>query len=189
MEEYVVYIYRNKINGKIYIGQSSNPQKRCSESNYKGSTYFYHAIQKYGFENFEQLIVKRHLDKDIADYWEKLLIEFFNSTNNDYGYNLAEGGSCGCILSKEKNGFYNRRHSLESIKKMKEKKIGGNNPLAKPVICINTGEIFPSAREATNWCGASRQHINRVCRGERKHTGTHPNTGELLEWRYYYNEF
>lgn len=184
MNNYVVYIYRNVINGKVYIGQTSNPQKRCNECNYKGCSYFYHAIQKYGWNNFEHLIIKDNLNAELADYWEKLLITYFDSTNEAYGYNLSEGGAKKCILRGDKNGFYNKTHSEESIAKMKEKKTGGNNPLAKPAICLTTNEIFPSAKEASDWCGASRQHINRVCRGERKHTGKHPETNEPLEWRY-----
>lgn len=182
-KKYIVYIYRNTVNGKLYVGQTCNIKKRCTENSYKGSNYFYHAIQKYGFDNFEQIIVKEDLTKELADYWEKLFIKFFDCTNHSYGYNISSGGQGATLYGKD-NGFYNKRHNEESLKIMKEKKGGGNNPMAKPVICINTGEVFPSCKEASDWCGASRQHISRVCRGERKHTGRHPKTGEMLEWRY-----
>ena len=183
MREYLVYLYRNTVNGKLYVGQTRNIYKRCSESGYKGSRYFYYAIQKYGFEKFEQIVLKENLTKEEADYWEKFYITFFQTQSHEYGYNIADGGSIGAYYG-ENNGFYGKHHSTESIRKMKQKKIGGNNPLAKPVKCLNTGEVFPSCKEASDWCGASRQHINRVCRGERKHTGTHPITGEMLEWSY-----
>lgn len=183
VNNYLVYLYRNIVNGKLYVGQTHDIYKRCSESGYKGSTYFYHAIQKYGFEKFEQIVLKENLSSEEADYWEKFYIKFFNTTNHQFGYNITDGGNK-CVLCGEQNGFYGKHHSTDAIRRMKQKKIGGNNPLAKPVLCITTGEKFPSCREASDWCGASRQHINRVCRGERKHTGKHPITGELLEWRY-----
>lgn len=189
MRNNTVYIYRNNINGKLYIGQTTNMNKRCKKTQYKGCTYFYNAINKYGWENFEQIIIKTDLSDKEADELEILLIKFFDTTNSNYGYNLSSGGDKKCVLVGDKNGFYHKKHSEGSVLKMKEKKIGGNNPLAKPVICVTTNEIFPSAREASEWCGASRQHINRVCRGERKHTGVHPETNEPLEWRYYSNEF
>ena len=71
---------------------------------------------------------------------------------------------------------------------MKQKKYGGNNPNAKPVKCITTGEIFPSCREASDWCGISRQNINRCAKGGRPTAGKHPITNEKLEWRYIEDE-
>lgn len=129
--------------------------------------------------------MKQNLTQEEADYWECLFIKFFETTNHTYGYNLSSGGNNKCVLDGKNNGFYGKKHNPESIHKMQKKKKGGNNPNAKAVICVNTGEVFPSALEASEWCGASRQHINRVCRGERKHTGKHPETGEMLEWRYF----
>lgn len=181
-KEYMVYLYRNTKNGKLYIGRTGNLNKRCGCSGdyYFGSKRFYPAIQKYGWESFEQIILKRNLSYEESVYWERFYIRFFDTVDERYGYNYAEGSA----LEGIKNGFYGKYHSVDSIRVMSVKKTGGNNPKAKPVECINTGEIFPSAKEASDWCGASRQHINRVCRGERYHTGKHPITGELLKWRY-----
>lgn len=188
LNNYNVYIFRNIHNGKIYVGQSCNIEKRCSPCNYKGCKYFYQAIQKYGWNSFEQIIIKDGLSKELADIWEKKLISFFNSTNDKFGYNLSLGGTHMCSLVGKNNGFYKKKHTEESIKTMQEKKCGGNNPNAKPVLCVSTNTVFPSAKEASDWCGASRQHINRVCRGERKHTGLHPQTKEPLKWRYINSE-
>mgnify|MGYP002658749408 CR=1 FL=1 len=60
MMSYCVYKHTNKINGKVYIGQSSNIKERWSRKGtcYKGCTYFYNAIQKYGWDNFEHIILK-----------------------------------------------------------------------------------------------------------------------------------
>ena len=57
---YYIYKFTNKTNGKIYIGQTNNIQKRKnghkSESfNEKSAGYnlpFHAAIRKYGWENF-----------------------------------------------------------------------------------------------------------------------------------------
>lgn len=49
-----IYLHRNKSNGKVYIGQTiQSIENRWKNGNgYKPCTYFYKAIQKYGWENF-----------------------------------------------------------------------------------------------------------------------------------------
>ena len=50
-----IYMHKNKINGKVYIGQTiqDDPNKRWKNGhNYKTCTFFAHAIKKYGWNNF-----------------------------------------------------------------------------------------------------------------------------------------
>ena len=52
---YCIYMHRNKINNKKYIGQTKQepPSKRWGKDGigYKDSSHFYNAIQKYGWNN------------------------------------------------------------------------------------------------------------------------------------------
>ena len=43
---YCVYMHKNKINNKIYVGQTCNRKSRWSPISYKDSSYFYAAIFK-----------------------------------------------------------------------------------------------------------------------------------------------
>jgi len=54
MNNYTIYIHKNKINGKVYIGQTGqDPKKRWDNGNgYKTCSRFWNAIQKYGWDNF-----------------------------------------------------------------------------------------------------------------------------------------
>lgn len=183
-KDYFVYLFKNTINGKVYIGQTKNLKKRCSEGNYRSSPYFYSAIQKYGWEKFSHSILKKGLSLEEADYWEVYYIKEYQSTNPSYGYNLSQGGGHKCVLFGEKNGFYNKKHTAETIEILRSKARGGNNPNAKKVICLTTNEEFPSCAEAADWCGIARQNINRCCRGGRPTAGKHPITKESLRWRY-----
>ena len=67
MKKYVVYMHKNKINNKVYIGQTCNIKKRWSPQAYKGSAHFYHAICKYGWNNFQHIILQSQLNKQQAD--------------------------------------------------------------------------------------------------------------------------
>ena len=93
---YYVYIHINKINNKKYVGiTKQNPEKRWGNngSNYKSSPHFYQAIQKYGWNNFEHLIIASQLTQEEACKMEKDLIKKYNTQNRNFGYNIMEGGT------------------------------------------------------------------------------------------------
>ena len=91
---YTVYQHKNKINGKVYIGiTSQKPKQRWRNGEgYKSSPHFYSAIQKYGWDNFEHNILFVELTKEQACLKEQELIKEFNSMNREYGYNSTSGG-------------------------------------------------------------------------------------------------
>lgn len=92
-----IYKYENKINGKIYIGLSSNIEKRYSQHLYdsknekrlKRATGIDYAINKYGIENFTFEIIELCNIEEL-DEKEKYWISFYNSYEN--GYNRTTGG-------------------------------------------------------------------------------------------------
>lgn len=105
-ELYCVYMHINKINGKRYIGQTIKQNNISGRFGYKGNnyvkcTYFYRAIKKYGWDNFDHYIIQKNLTKEEADLLEILNILAFNTTNDKFGYNLKFGGEAGGKLSEE----------------------------------------------------------------------------------------
>lgn len=180
----VIYKHTSPSN-KVYIGQTINYKRRCTPGNYKSSPYFYHAIKKYGWENFKHEILCFCDSQEKADDKEKYYIALYKSTNAQYGYNLSEGGDHKVILVGENNSFYGKHHTEETKALLSEQQrhIG-----TKKVKCITTGEIFESAHYAAEWCGISKQGIQRCCVGGRPTAGKHPETKEKLQWRYVENE-
>ena len=101
-----IYKYTNKINGKVYIGQTNNLQKRFnghkSEAfNPKSKGYnlpFHCAIRKYGIKNFIYEVLEEIEDGESQDFIndrEIFFIAFYHSLTTENGYNLTVGGD-GC---------------------------------------------------------------------------------------------
>ena len=85
-----IYKVTNKVNGKVYIGQSVDISRRwCEHMNAKDDIYFHKAIQKYGVENFEWEVIEQCKKKDL-DERESYWIEYYDSFNK--GYNCTKGG-------------------------------------------------------------------------------------------------
>ena len=92
-----IYIIKNKVNNKVYIGQTKVSIKlrfqnhlsaaRCGKDYTIGK-----AIRKYGEENFYIELLEECLASELNEremYW----IAFYNSTDNKCGYNMSLGGN------------------------------------------------------------------------------------------------
>lgn len=138
-KKFIVYIHRNLINGKVYVGQTCDITERwrCDGKNYFNSIKFYNAIRKYGWNNFSHEILYDNLDQEQADSLERKLIDEFNSIEN--GYNLKEGGARGKL-------------SQQSLEKMSNSLIKGyiQHPERKEKIRQKAiGRVMPTkTREA-----------------------------------------
>lgn len=80
--------------GRVYIGLTSQkPMARWQGGNgYKGNSYFTRAIKKYGWENFEHVILAENLNEHDAKAMEIGLISFYRSNERKYGFNISSGG-------------------------------------------------------------------------------------------------
>lgn len=101
-----IYKYTNKINGKVYIGQTWSSPKVRAGSNGRGydrkQSHFYAAIQKYGWNNFVPEIVCYAIDQQDANYWESHFIRRYASIDRKNGYNIRDGGSNGPLSEESK---------------------------------------------------------------------------------------
>ena len=98
-----VYVHTNKINGKRYVGiTSEKPSTRWGRgSHYTGCRYFYFAVQKYGWDNFDHEIIISGISKRLAEEMERGLIEHYKTRDRKYGYNIQVGGISNGGLSPE----------------------------------------------------------------------------------------
>ena len=114
---FIVYMHVNKINNKVYVGITQrNPKLRwLSGHGYPHNEHFDSAIKKYGWDNFEHIIFMENISKEEACNAEILLIQLYNTTNRNYGYNMSYGGEfggAGVVRSEE-----SRKKMSESAKK------------------------------------------------------------------------
>lgn len=85
-----IYKITKKIDGKSYIGQSNDIQRRFNEHKTKKDLIIDQAIQKYGVSAFNFEILEECSLEELNSH-EKYWIAFYN-TYKGFGYNCNEGG-------------------------------------------------------------------------------------------------
>lgn len=103
-----IYMIRNKLNSKVYIGKSFDIDKRFREHlrGNKTAMLLARALKKYGINNFEFLILEECSKEEISDR-EIFYIDLYKSRERDKGYNIAAGGNGGDTISSLPEDRYN----------------------------------------------------------------------------------
>ena len=198
---YTIYMHRNKLNNKVYIGQTKQEKLNNRWKNgkgYKTCTYFYKAIQKYGWDNFEHIILEQgDWTLEEVNQKEQFYIQKYDSTNNKKGYNIKEGGGndispnalpAAIKWMKEHPEFglaraadmlkWQAEHPEEVKLHRQKAQQAMVNARKRKVRCIETGIIYESAAEAARQVPNTHpSKICMVCRGQRKTCGK-------LHWEY-----
>lgn len=77
--------------------------------------------------------------------------------------------------------------SKEQHEKMDGRYANGNSVCCVPIYCPELNESFWGLQEVCDKYGFTKPNISKCLKGERKHSGKHPVTGEKLTWRYLEN--
>lgn len=210
-KKYLVYKHTNKINGKVYIGQTSKTlQERCGHNgkNYSHSSYFYSAICKYGWENFTHEILEDNLTIEEATEKERYYIKFYHSNESKYGYNLTSGGEKQkeySDLSKKKMSLAKKGKSLskEHRQNISKATCGNKNPNygktcseetkqkisdknSKSIQCVETGIVYKNKQEAAKAVGLkSSRSIMSALTDPWRTAGTDNKSGVKYHWKYF----
>jgi group I intron endonuclease len=129
-----IYLITNKDNNKKYVGQYVTSFKKRMNGHKTDMSIKMYAIQnalnKYGWENFSREIIVESIDftQEELDQLEDDYIEFFNTLDRKYGYNLREGGHTAKQTdeSKEKISKHHRgRYKNKEIKNKKPSALKG----------------------------------------------------------------
>lgn len=104
----------------MYVGITSRqPELRWQNGTaYKRNPHFNSAIQKYGWNSFDHIILHTNLSADKARQYETLYITQLNLCDKNYGYNMTLGGE----------GITGYTFTDEQKKRMSENNKGERNP-------------------------------------------------------------
>lgn len=147
-----IYKITKKENGKCYIGQSNNCERRFKEHQTKGASSRIPvdiAIQKYGKDAFTYEVIEECSIEELnqkEQYW----IKYYNSMEN--GYNCSEGGA------QQSIGVNNGRSKLTEQDVIKIRKAYNNHQKQKDVY-EEYKDIISFGYFQNLWQGRSWSHI------------------------------
>ncbi len=192
-DTYCVYMHTNKIDGKKYVGQTCQKtnERWKNGKGYENSTYFYNAILKYGWDNFEHEIIASNLTKEEANNFEALLIDKLDLMNRNKGYNLMSGGSGGrpskevlekkskTMIEKYKDRtitpMYGKHHSEETKKKISEHNRCKYSPNSKPINQYdkdwNLIKTWDCTKEVERELHIDHSNLSKACKGKYEFLG------------------
>lgn len=144
------------------------PQHRWGRngSGYKKNKHFYGAIQKYGWDNFEHIILFENLQPTEAYEKEQELILLYKSNIKEYGYNHSIGGEVGSLgfemseEAKKKISIANKGKKLSDEAKEKDRiaHLGSKNAMFGK----------PSPRKGKKFGAMSEEHKEKLRSNSKK---------------------
>jgi len=146
-----IYLIHDSFTKKVYIGQKKGSPEKTQK--YLGSGRI-----------ITQIITKRkhHLSKRILGYCgtkeeldeaEKMCIEFYQSNNGRYGYNLSSGGEWGAT-------FTGKKHTPETKLKMSKSMLGKKRS-------FESRQNMSKARKISHNTDATKKKISACKKGKK----------------------
>lgn len=180
-----IYKITNKVTNQSYIGQTLKTVKQRWASHLSPSSncvFLFNAISKYGKDSFIVETIHTVESEDRKELILKLseLEKETIKTNNTLapnGYNLQAGGKNSYRKSAPRKSW-----KLEQITKdriatanvglkrpwMKDHAVKMSESNKRPIIANETGQTWPSIKEAAASFNVKPEAIHRVLRGQRK---------------------
>nr|ATX62117.1 hypothetical protein [Tremella fuciformis] len=182
-----IYVWINLLNGKRYVGSSANlmrrlleylNQERLKAELARGESIIYSAMLKYGYVNFEFMIVEYVESEADEATLQELEQKYMGLLKPEYNILKLAGSNRGHVLSEAtrakmseaKKGKPSHRkgssHSLQTREQMKQ-----NAAMNRSVLMYSTDNIllntFMSVTQAQETTGISRHRIGRAIRANK----------------------
>lgn len=179
-----IYLFRNIINGKMYVGQANCLKTRLRQHKtlINDGVYFHNALLKYGLDNFEYYILEifTDLNKDSQNESERYFIKKFKSNDPKFGYNITEGGEghSGIVWTEEQKELRKRL-----TRKLFGKYCIAYNYITKEYIEANSRAEMTDILRNRGYLEVSEQRVHDVVLNNSRYTGDYliANTLEELQ--------
>jgi len=165
-----IYLMKNEINDKVYVGQARNLRKRelAHRRGKCGCTALQNSINKHGQFNFSFSVIDRCFSQKEMDEKEKYWIKILSS-RTPLGYNIKEGGEGGGPCAEEtkiKIGMAHkgRKRTPEQIEYMRQVNLGRktSEETKEKLRRINLGKkMSPAAIEKMRQFWLGRKHAEK----------------------------
>lgn len=167
-KQYCVYCHISP-SGKRYIGVTCRkPEKRWNHGlGYKDNSYFTRAIEKYGWDSFEHVVLYTGLTRQEASQLEIELIAKYDTTNRSKGYNIDLGGLYG-----------DKSLSEETRRKIGDAHRGRYTEAQKAAAMARRGKGHPQTEETRRKISAA--HKGKVLSEEQKRYLSEINKGKKM---------
>ncbi|KKM99182.1 hypothetical protein LCGC14_1150470 [marine sediment metagenome] len=147
-----IYILKNTINNKMYVGQSINFKNRMSKHRRPSVDDFVidRAINKYGWDNFEKHLF--YVPENLLNYFEIEIIKRLNTlVKNGKGYNVETGG-----------------HNARPNKEIKQKISDSNKGR---IVSHETRKKISEAVKGFKHTEKAKQKMSKARKGSKNHLG------------------
>lgn len=170
-------------NSKVYIGQSKNVERRFKEYKNGNSQVIHRAIRKYGYDNVKReiLVSCNKLNQKQLDFFEKFWIKVYNSTDNNYGYNISPGGNGNPGLSGKNHPNFGKKLSIDTIEKIRLKSIGRKHSI-ETCRKISKGNIGRKMTEINKEI-LRKIHTNKIVSQETREKIRRANIGRISKFK------
>lgn len=170
----IIYLFVNKANGKCYVGQTTNEARRYESHRYcckESGSFFHKAIKKYGFINFDYVVLHRGIKtRGELNFLETLEIKKHFSFHPG-GYNLTTGGDCTTISDETKTRMSKSRAEYFSKEENRLRYTNIKRKTLKPVMRMDSKEVFVSIDDASRKTGNTSTGIRRSAKYEGEKAG------------------
>lgn len=204
---YIIYAHKCKTTQKYYVGQTCRKLETRWGKNGTGYTQrhnlkFYNAIQKYGWEDFEHIVLAKCNSLEDAYNLESYYIDMLDSFKNGYNSTVGGAGSKGKIIGEEtrkrlsenhkgkggwktyklKSPMLGKHHSEETKRKIGDANRGrvisqeGRNKMSKAKMGKKRGPQSEETRRKN-----SLAHLGKTCPNKGKHIN-HPHNVKVIQF-------
>lgn len=148
----IIYQITNKVNGKVYIGQTKHSLEKRKKEHMNAvrtgikMSYIHKAIRRYGAGCFSWRVLYLCDDPLVLNLMETFKIMVNHSHVSEGGYNLTWGGE-----DNPMNSIEIRIRAKNSINKAMKKFTGNNNVMYNPIVKQQHKEAIDRVTKTAEW--------------------------------------